>query len=93
MSVMDKKKIVKEFIIYACNIIEFNLKSEKYDYCSIDVPNDIVYLLADKGIDKRLEKLIFKRLGIKSNVIYRLFPSENLYPNGELRVVLFYNEI
>lgn len=44
------------------------------------------YLIADKGIEKRIQKILWKKYGLASNVIYELIPSDNIYLDGSLRI-------
>lgn len=71
MRIRDNKKEVKDFIQYI-----FNWVYRQY-YCDGDTnfqytinEYELAYLIADKGIDKRLEKKLFKRLNLKSRVTY-----------------------
>lgn len=44
------------------------------------------YLIADKGIEKRIQNILWKKYGLASNVIYELIPSDNIYLDGSLRI-------
>lgn len=57
-----------------------------FRYC---LTNDkIAYLIADKGIEKRIEKMLSKKFGLKSKVYYETKTSPNRYLDGELRIKL-----
>lgn len=91
---MDNRKAVKEFINYICDWIEYEYTKEGHDNYGYDLRSDILsYLVADKGIDKRIQKQLFKRLGLKSKVDYKLNISEYTYPNGELRIKLYKEKV
>ncbi|WP_291566796.1 hypothetical protein [Clostridium sp. UBA2485] len=47
------------------------------------------YLIADKGIERRIEKHLFKRLGLKSKVEYTLSSSIHRFLDRELRIKLY----
>jgi hypothetical protein len=87
---MDNRKIVKDFITYICNWIEDDYRTYGHDGFSYEIrDNKLSYLLTDKGIDKRIQKQLLKRLNIKSRVDYQLNVSEYIYPNSELRIKLY----
>jgi hypothetical protein len=86
---MDDRKTVKEFINYVCGEIEIEYKEKGHNGFSYEFKNDkIAYLLADKGTEKRIEKQLFKRLGLISKVTYKMSESQFLYPNAILKVRL-----
>lgn len=87
---MDNRKIVKDFITYICNWIEDEYRTYGHDGFSYEIrDNKLYYLVADKCIDKRIQKQLLKRLGLRSRVKYELNASEYIYPNGELRIKLY----
>lgn len=84
---MDSKKIIKDFIIHICDWVENEYKNKEHDSFAYDIRNDkMSYLIADKGIEKRIEKQLFKRFGLKSSVKYTLEPSMFEYLNGEIKI-------
>lgn len=86
---MDDKKEIKNFINYICDWIVHDIRVKGFDSFLLNLTNDrMSYLIADKGIEKRIERILFKKFNLKSKVFYELKPSHNLYPNGELRVKL-----
>jgi hypothetical protein len=91
---MDNRKIVKDFIDYISNWIEDEYKNHGNIGFWHEIHNDkLSYLVADKGIDKRIQKQLFKKLGLKSKVDYELNISEYTYPNGELKIKLYKEEV
>lgn len=86
---MDDKKEIKNFINYICSWIEHDLRVKCSNSFLLNLTNDrMSYLIADKGIEKRLEKMLFKKFNLESKVFYELKSSPNLYPSGELSVKL-----
>lgn len=86
---MDNKKIVKDFINYICDNVEYNLRVKGHTGLLLNLTNDrTAYLIADKGIEIRIKKMLLKEFGLKSEVFYELKPSPNLYLDGELRIRL-----
>lgn len=81
---MDSKKQVKDFITYICDWVESEYKDKGYDGFEHHL-NDVKlsYLVADKGIDKRIQKQLFERLNLQSKVAYELSALD-----GTLRVRL-----
>lgn len=87
---MDNKKIVKEFIAFICDWIEKGYKNKEYTGFNYNFHNDkMSYLIADKGIEKRIKKQLVKRLGFKVRVEYIILPSQYKYPDGKLNIKLF----
>jgi len=71
LRIKDSKKEVKDFVQYI-----FNWVYSKY-YCEGDTnfkytinKYEFAYFLADKGIEKRLEKKFLKRLNLETKVTY-----------------------
>lgn len=86
---MDNKKIVKDFINYICDNVEYNLRVKGHTSLLLNLTNDrTAYLIADKGIEIRIKNMLLKEFGLKSEVFYELNPSPNLYLDGELRIRL-----
>lgn len=86
---MDNKKKIKNFINYVCDYVQYGFKTSGHDSFMFDLTDDeMAYLIADKGIEKRVEKKLLKEFGLKSRVFYETKPSPNLYCDGELRVKL-----
>lgn len=90
---MDNKKLIKDFINNICDWIEVEYKNKGHTGFSYELRNDkLGYLIADKGIEKRIEKQIFKRLNLKSKVEYSTYPFTcNEYINGEIKIKLYEN--
>lgn len=89
---MDTKYEVAWFIKHICNWIEYEYLDKKHTSFQYDFNNDkMAWIVNDKAIEKRIQKELYKRLGFCSLVIYTLLPSENTYPNGELRIGLYEN--
>lgn len=89
---MDAKYEVAYFIRCICNWIEYEYLDKKHISFQYDFNNDkMAWIVNDKAIEKRIQKELYKRLGFCSLVIYTLLPSENTYPNGELRIGLYEN--
>lgn len=87
---MDTKKEVKEFINYMCYLIEYMYKNDKYTGFSYELHNDkLAYLMNDKGIEKRIQKELYKRLKMNSRVVYSLSQSPRDCLYGELKVRLY----
>lgn len=86
---MDDKKKIKEFVNYICNWIEHEYKTKNHIGFSYDLSNDrMSYIIADKGIEKRISKEIYKRLGLSAIVSYVQTISVNKYLDGEIRAKL-----
>lgn len=86
---MDNKKIVKDFINYICDNVEYNLRVKGHYGFLLNLTNDrMSYLIADKAIEIRIKNMLLKEFGLKSEVFYELKTSPHLYPNGELRIQL-----
>jgi|GEM_PF-5161642 len=90
---MDDKKKVKEFVNYICNWIEYEYKTKNNIRFSYDLRNDrMSCIIADKGIEKRMSKELYKRLRINSAVSYIQTASVNEYPDGEIKIKLILND-
>lgn len=86
---MDIKYEVAQFIRCICNWIEHEHLDKKHTSFQYDFNNDeMAWIINDKGIEKRIQKELHRRLGLDSMVIYTLLPSKNANLNGELRVRL-----
>lgn len=89
---MDDRKKIKEFINYICDWVEGEHKEYGCDGFVYELTNDrMSYLIADKGIEKRITKQLFKRLGVKLDIYYILSPSSNQYLDGKLIIKLIIN--
>lgn len=85
----DNKKIVAEFIKDICDFLEKGYKEYGHDGFRQTFKNDkMSYLLADKGIEKRIERKLKKKLNIDSEVVYKLTPSQFKYLDAELNIRL-----
>lgn len=72
---MDNNKIVKKFINYVCDRIEYEHIEYNYDGFTENINSEkLAYLLRDKGIEKRIQKQLLKRLELKSIVQYEFYP-------------------
>lgn len=86
---MDNKKKIKNFINYVCDYVQYGFKTNGHDSFRYYLTNDkMAYLIADKGIEKRIEKILIKEFCLNSRVVYETKPSPNKYLDGELRVKL-----
>lgn len=86
---MDNKRKIKNFINYVCDYVQYEFKTSGNDSFMFDLTNDeMAYLIADKGIEKRIEKILIKEFGLNSRMAYETKPSPSLYCGGELRVKL-----
>lgn len=84
---MDNNKIIKDFINYICDVVEYNLRVKKHDGLKYTLTNDrMSYLIADKGIEKRIQKTLLKKYNFRSVVIFEERQSCNKYLDGELTV-------
>lgn len=89
---IDSRKITKRFIEFVCDFVVDGYKNGN-DCFMYELRDDKeAYVIADKGIEKRIQKKLFKRLGIQSQVQYEITCSEYVYPHGELRIKLIKNE-
>jgi hypothetical protein len=85
----DNKKIVADFINNMCDWVERGYNDNNHRGFRQPINNDkLAFILADKGIEKRINKQLFKRLGLESIVRYELNPSTNKYPYGDLIIEL-----
>lgn len=87
MKYKDEKKRAKDFIEYIFNWVAHEYITQGHNgfrYTLTD--NRLSYIVADKGIDKRLEKLFLKKLSINTKVTYELEPSVNKYADGILKI-------
>lgn len=84
---MDSKKLIKDFIDKTVELVIIKHKNEMHTGFIVELWGDrTAYLIADKGIEKRIQNILWKKYGLASNVIYELTPSENIYLNGSLRI-------
>ena len=84
---MDTKKLIKDFIDKTIEFVITKHKNEMHTGFRVELSNDrTAYLIADKGIEKRIQNILWKKYGLASNVIYELRPSENIYLDGSLRI-------
>ena len=84
---MDTKKLIKDFIDKTVEFVIIKHKNEMYTGFRVELWGDrTAYLIADKGIEKRIQKILWKKCGLAANVIYELIPSANLYLDGSLRI-------
>ena len=83
---MDTKKIIKDFIDKTVEVVITKHKNEMHTGLRVELSNDTAYLIADKGIEKRIQNILWKKYGLASSVIYELIPSANLYLDGLLRI-------
>ena len=85
--IIDTKKLIKDFIDKTVEVVITKHKNEMYTGLIVELSNDrTAYLIADKGIEKRIQKILWKKYGLATNVIYELIPSENIYLDGSLRI-------
>ena len=84
---MDTKKIIKDFIDKTVEVVITKHKNEMHTGLRVELSNDrTAYLIADKGIEKRIQNILWKKYGLASNVIYELIPSANMHLDGLLRI-------
>lgn len=86
---MDIKYEVAYFIRHICNRISYKYIDKGHTAFKYDLNDKLAWIVNDKGLEKRIQKELYEMLGLDSMVIYTLLPSENAYPNGELRVKLY----
>ena len=85
--IIDTKKLIKDFIDKTVQFVITKHKNEMHTGFRVELTNDrTAYLIADKGIEKRIQNILWKKYGLASNVIYELRPSANLYLDGSLRI-------
>ena len=85
--VIDTKKLIKDFIDKTVEFVITKHKNEMHTGFRVELSNDrTAYLIADKGIEKRIQKILGKKYGLASNVIYELIPSVNMHLDGSLRI-------
>ena len=80
---MDKKKAIKNSIIRMCDFIEFGYKQENKNGFSFSFSGDdpAGYMLIDKGVDKRIIKILSKRnISREIDVWIDIKPSPCIYP-------------
>lgn len=72
---MDNKKIVADFINNVCRWVCYEYVGKDHD-SFIENMNDsnIAYLLKDKGIEKRIQNQLSKRLNLNVTVQYEVYP-------------------
>lgn len=84
---MDTKKIIKDFIDTTIEFVITKHKNEMHTGFKVELWGDrTAYLIADKGIEKRIQNILWKKYGLASNVIYELIPSANMPLDGLLRI-------
>ena len=84
---MDTKKIIKDFIDKTVEVVITKHKNEMHTGLRVELWGDrTAYLIADKGIEKRIQNILWKKYGLASNVIYELIPSANMNLDGLLRI-------
>ncbi|MGL5330995.1 MAG: hypothetical protein ACRDD7_17165 [Peptostreptococcaceae bacterium] len=91
---MDKKKVVKQFINYICEEVNYQVTKmnkecfhiTKDKMVTYTFSDEMVYLVIDKGIDKRIKKMLKKKYNIDSEVTFKVNTSVNTYSEGEIRV-------
>lgn len=83
---MDTKKIIKDFIDKTVEVVITKHKNEMHTGLRVELSNDTAYLIADKGIEKRIQNILWKKYGLASSVIYELIPSANMHLDGLLRI-------
>ena len=84
---MDNKKIVKDFIDYVFDYVAGSYRMHGHNRFSFDLSNDpMSYIIADKAVPKRLERMFLKKLGIRTKVTYELQSSMYRYLDGVLTV-------
>lgn len=84
---IDDKKITKNFIVDTGKVIKYWYETHHNQVIELKAHDKIAYLIADKGIEKRIEKQIFKVLGLKSEVKYLLVQKNNNL-QGHIKVKL-----
>ena len=84
---MDTKKIIKDFIDKTVEFVITKHKNEMHTGFRVELWGDrTAYLIADKGIEKRIQNILWKKYGLASSVIYELIPSANMHLDGLLRI-------
>lgn len=102
---IDSRKLTKDFIDFICLMVENEYGLYKNDSFIESLRGDEAYAVKDKGIEKRIQNKLYKKLKLKSKVIYRIDPrtgegilyikllKEEYYPTiqfrGELQNKLF----
>lgn len=71
---IDSRKFTKDFIDYICGWVEHEYKSKNHDGFRESLDEKEGYLVADKGIEKRIQKQLYKRLNLRSTVQYEFYP-------------------
>ena len=90
---MDDKKKVKEFVNHICDWIEYEYKTKNHIGFSCTLSNNrMSYIIADKGIEKRISKELYKRLRINSTVSCTQTAPVNEYLDGEIKIKLILND-
>ena len=84
---MDTKKLIKDFIDKTVEFVIIKHKNEMHTGFRVELWGDrTAYLIADEGIEKRIQKIWWKKYGLAANVIYELIPSANIYLDASLRI-------
>lgn len=84
---MDTKKLIKDFIDTTIEFVITKHKNEMHTGFRVELWGDrTAYLIADKGIEKRIQNILWKKYGLASNVLYELIPSKDIYLDGLLRI-------
>lgn len=85
--IIDTKKLIKDFIDNTVEFVITKHKNEMHTGFRVELTNDrTAYLIADKGIEKRIQNILWKKYGLAANVIYELIPSANIYLDASLRI-------
>lgn len=87
---MDDKKIVKNFIDDLCEWVNKEYTNNECDgfVYNIDGHNRLSYIIADKGIAKRIEIKLFKMFNLRSEIIFRQKGSIHQYLDSEIIIKL-----
>lgn len=86
---IDSRHLTKDFIEYICGWVESEYKTKNHDGFTESLNEEEGYLVADKGIEKRIQKQLFKRLNLKSLVKYEIDPRTG---EGKLYIRLLKDE-
>jgi hypothetical protein len=79
---MDTKKEIKRFIDYICDWVEDEFINKGNNGFSYEFKDDeMSYLLADKGIEKRIKKQLLKKLRLNIKVEHITSGTQFTYSN------------
>ena len=90
---MDYKKIIKDYVYSVANYVEVEYRTKGTRFFFDDIRSSrFNYVIMDKGIDRQIEKILKKRLGIDVLVAIEFLNNDKVYLDCELTIRLYPKE-